>query len=180
MIFIPGVALGDVIVPIGTQSVPKMCNIIPSGTIQFVAVFEAANYTCERGYYLPQASETCVICPANHFCPGGDYIYSETDTQGLFDCESGAYAPAGMWDVAQCGRRLHIDNAVIYMGRIKRTNPALHLDIDHDGVADYYANLTKYDVPMSNSTDKKLKIKLDGVVYSVYDDTINLDEYISK
>ena len=176
----PSVVLADVVVPIGTQSVPKMCNIIPSGTMQFVAVFEPTVYKCTGGYFLDANSSECIMCPPDHYCPGGDYIYSETDTQGLFDCESGAYAPAGMWDVAQCGRRLHIDNAVIYMGRIKRTNPALHLDIDHDGVADYYANLTKYDVPMSNSTDKKLKIKLDGVVYSVYDDTINPDEYISK
>lgn len=177
LIFMPSVVLADVVVPAGAQSVPKMCNIIPSGTMQFVAVFEASNYTCERGYYLPRTSETCVICPANHFCPGGEYTYSETDDVGINACPDGASAPAGMWDASQCsGAKLHLGKDVLYLSPVKRTEPALHFDTNHDGVADLFGNMTTADVPMNKDTDKKLKIRYKGTVYSVYDDTVQVTE----
>lgn len=49
---------------------------------------------------------------------------------------------------------------------------AVHFDFDHNGVADFFANMTTIDVPMHTGSSRRLHIKLNDVTYSVYDDTI--------
>ena len=161
--------------------VPNACVYANTGVYSdgfvMVPIYEDIIYTCERGYYLPRTSETCVICPANHFCPGGEYTYSETDDVGINACPDGASAPTGMWDASQCsGAKLHLGKDVLYLSPVKRTSPALHFDTNHDGVADLFGNMTTADVPMNKDTDKKLKIRYKGTVYSVYDDTVQVTE----
>ena len=146
------------------------------GEFVMVPIYEDTIYNCGAGYYLPKLSENCVLCRENSYCPGGDYTYSESDDTGISTCPDGTFAPNGMWELAQCGRKLHIGDAVLFLRASKQTEHALHIDINADGVADYYANLTTIDTPMSKDTDKKLKIKIDDVIYSAYDDTIKLNE----
>ena len=155
-----------------------MCNVnvfgVTGGNVKFVAVFEPTEYDCAPGFFLGANETLCTVCPENNYCPGGKYVFSETVIQGINPCPDGLVAPAGMFEVAQCGRRFHVDGAVLYLRKTNKTKPSLLFDMDGDGRADFYANLTTADTAMNKDTDKKLKVSVDGVVYSVYDDTIVL------
>ena len=121
-------------------------------------------------------TDGCVVCPENSYCVGGTYTFNETMTQGIVACASGLYAPVGMWETAQCGRILHIGENVVYLRATKKTSPALHVDVDLDGIADYFGNVTTADVPMHAGNVHSLKVSKDGIVYSIYDDTITVPE----
>jgi hypothetical protein len=140
-------------------------------------VFEINTYNCSAGYYLPANAIACVICPVDSYCGGGAYTFNETVPQGIVSCGAGLFAPSGMSSLTQCGRILHIGDNVVYLHSVKKTTPALHVDIDQDGTADYFGNMTTLDVPMTNGTERKLKLQYDGVTYSVYDDSVDLSEY---
>ena len=165
-------------------------NIIPSATMNKVcaanflnnphAVYEPNQHTCNPGYYMPANYDGCARCLADSYCAGGTYAFNETVTQGAVSCASGLYAPAGMWESAQCGRILHIGDEVVYLHQTKKTSPALHIDVDNDGVADFFGNVTTLDVPMTNVTQRKLKLSYGGQTYSVYDDSVDLTEYESQ
>ena len=146
------------------------------GEFTMVPIYEDTIYKCGAGYFLPKLSEDCVLCPENSYCPGGDYTYSESDDTGKNKCPDGTVAPIGMWEFAQCGRKLHIGDNVLFLRASKQTEHALHIDMNGDGAVDWFANLTTVDTPMNKDTDKKLKIKIDDVVYFAYDDTIKLNE----
>lgn len=166
----------DVILAPGAV-VPNACVFnntgVYDGSFVMVPVYEDTMYTCERGYFLPMGREVCEICPENSYCSGGEYAFSETDDSGIIPCPDGSVAPIGMWDVTQCGRILHVNDAYIYLRRAKQTAPSLHVDVDGDGKADFFANLTPYDVVMNKNTDLRLRVKMGDVVYSVHDDTID-------
>ena len=157
-----------------THNLTNMCSV---GYADFGAKFEINTYTCDAGYYLPADALDCVLCPANSYCGGGTYTFNETVTQGIVSCGAGLYTPAGMSSANQCGRILHIGENVVYLHSTKKTTPALHVDIDNDGVADYFGNMTTLDVPMTRGTERKLKLQYDGVTYSVYDDSVDLTQY---
>ena len=144
------------------------------GGFVMVPVYEDAVYECQPGQYLPKDSEACVTCLANSYCPGGQYTYSETEDTGIFDCPSGTYAPAGMSSESQCGRILRVGETQMYLATEKTTSPSLCFDLDKDGTADMFANMTTQDVTMSKDTDQKLKVRLDGTVYSVYDTSFDV------
>ncbi len=141
-------------------------------TFTMVPVYEDTVFTCNRGYFLPKESETCVLCLPDAWCPGGEYTYSVEGDTGINVCPPGTFAPAGMWDAVQCGRKFHVGDAFLYLRAGKATSPALHFDVNGDGVADMYANMTTYDVPMNSNTERKLKVRIGDTVYSVYDDTV--------
>jgi len=138
------------------------------------AVITPNQHTCNPGYYMPANYDGCQLCPENSYCPGGTYTFSETVTQGITACAAGTYSPAGMWEVAQCGRIFHVGDDVIYLRAVRKTEHALNFDMDMDGVADYFANMTPLNVPMHINSEHGLKILLDGIEYSVYDDTVVL------
>jgi len=165
----------------------KLATSCPAGTVQFVTGYKSSwngkvscvdeNLICNAGEYLPAHWYKCEPCPQNNYCPGGTYPYSETIPSGATQCPNNLYSPAGMSSLTQCGRILHIGDEIVYLHSTKKTTPALHVDIDQDGIADYFGNMTTLDVPMTRGTDKKLKLQYDGVTYSVYDDSVDLSEY---
>ena len=147
------------------------------GTVNAIASYDDLRVSCNPGYYLPADSESCTICPTDSYCSGGTYTFNETTAQGITACATGLFAPAGMWEAAQCGRILHVGDGFVYLRSTKKTTPALHLDLDHDGVADYFGNMTTLDVPMSRDTQRKLKVRYNNITYSVYDDSVDLSLY---
>ena len=98
---------------------------------------------------------------------------NETVPQGITACVAGLYAPAGMWESAQCGRILHIGENVVYLRSVKKTTPSLNVKIGNDI---FYGNMTTTDVSMNADTTHKLKLNYGGLTYSVYDDSINPNE----
>ena len=119
----------------------------------------------------------CALCPENNYCPGETLNYGATTSNGKITCPTGDYAPAGMWEPEQCGRILHVGDGFVYLRSTKKTEHALNVDMDHDGIADYFGNMTTLDVPMSRGTQRKLKVRWDNVTYSIYDDSVDLSQY---
>jgi hypothetical protein len=166
--------------------VPRLVQNCPTGTSQYITGYEEYwdghvactphTHDCDSGTYFPTTIDGCVACPENNYCPGGEYTYNGVD-QGIIACPVGLYAPMGMSSSNQCGRILHIGENVVYLHSTKKTTPALHVDIDQDGTADYFGNMTTLDIPMTRGTERKLKLQYDGVTYSVYDDSVDLSEY---
>ena len=157
----------------------------PSGTTQFTTGFEGdwsghvacattAPQVCPLGEYLPPAHNSCTACPENSYCLGGTFSFNGTTPQGATACATGLYSPVGSTESAQCGHILHIGDEVLYLRSTKITPHALHVDVDHDGVADFFGNMTTADVVMHAGSEHKLKVKLDGVIYSIYDDTVTI------
>ena len=128
--------------------------------------------SCDAGYYLPAGTTECALCPANSYCAGGEYEKSETTDSGIALCQSGLIAPAGMWQAEQCGHALHIGDAVLYLRQTKQTEHALHIQ---SGDNIFYGNATTADVPMNINTNRHFKILFNDIVYSIYDDTIKID-----
>jgi len=155
----------------------NLINMCSSDYATMTAEFIINEYTCDSGYYLPANGISCTVCLTDSYCPGGTYTFNETLTQGIVSCASGLFAPSGMWEAAQCGRILHVGDGFVYLRATKKTSPALHLDLDHDGVADYFGNMTTLDVPMSRDTQRKLKVRYNNTTYSIYDDSVELNQY---
>ena len=147
------------------------------GTVNAVAMYDDLQVSCAQGYYLPADAEECVLCLENNYCVGGTYTFNETIAQGITACGAGLFAPAGMWEPEQCGRILHVGDGFVYLRSTKITEHALHVDLDHDGIADYFGNMTTLDVPMSAGTERKLKVRYDNTTYSIYDDSVDLSLY---
>ena len=153
-----------------THNVTHGCavNILPGA-----AVFEPNTHNCSAGYYLPANVDECTMCPENNYCVGGTYTFNETTAQGITACASGLYAPAGMWESAQCGHILHVGNNVVYLRSVAKTTPSFNFKIGNDI---FYANMTTAEVPMNAGTVRQLKAS-DGVTtWSIYDDTVTISE----
>ena len=141
----------------------------------FVAIFDPITYTCAAGYYLPAGNDWltddqgCTICPADNYCVGGTYVFSAAENQGITQCpENRPFAPIGMWQSNQCGRKLHIGDDVVYLKGTKTTKPSLNVGMD-DGI--FYANMTTTPTRMNAGTEHYLKIEYDNTIYYVCDDT---------
>lgn len=137
------------------------------------ALFAPNEHTCSAGYYMPANTDGCVICPANSYCSGGTYTFNELTDQGITACAAGLYAPSGMWESAQCGHILHIGNDIVYLHSVKKTTPSLNAKIGNDI---FYGNMTTADVVMNASTTHKLQVRYNDTVYSIYDDTVQINE----
>ena len=139
--------------------------------------------SCNNGYYLPANSNTCAKCLANNYCPSGTYTFDSVNNQGITACPNGLVSPAGMWEAAQCGRKFYVGDKYVYLRRTKQVTPSLNVDVDNDGVPDFYANMGTTPVPMNADfsnlqSGNTLKVNVPtgaGVlsgVYYIYDDTV--------
>ncbi|MFQ6778231.1 MAG: InlB B-repeat-containing protein [Alphaproteobacteria bacterium] len=69
----------------------------------FQAQYTANQYTVDAGQYLAANGITGTQCPANSFCPGGKYTFSETNDQGMTSCPTGfTLSAAGTSDENNC------------------------------------------------------------------------------
>ena len=168
--FNENIAQGVVITGRVFHTMNNMCQ--KRSSLKFAAKFIPNVHTCSPGYYMPANTDGCVICPTNSYCSGGTFTFNETVTQGIDVCPVGTVAPTGMWEADQCGRTLHVGGNTIYLRRSNRTTPSLHFDMDGDGVADLYANVTATDTVMNRDSSQKLKLQVGNTTYSVCDDTI--------
>ncbi|MFQ6729665.1 MAG: hypothetical protein ACLRFK_01255 [Alphaproteobacteria bacterium] len=140
------------------------------------AIYEANKHDCATGFYMPANTDGCVICPENNYCPGGAYTFNETIAQGITICpENAPFAPIGMWTKLQCGRKLHIDDDVLYVHQ-EPANPTEHRLYIRVNDTVYSANAT----PKQNSSITKtsinatqlLHIVMDGIEYLIHDDSV--------
>ena len=66
-----------------------------TGSVNATANFNPKSYQCAAGTYLPDGDnwtgldDGCQPCPANSYCGGGTYQYSEAQNQGINGCPTG-------------------------------------------------------------------------------------------
>jgi hypothetical protein len=142
-----------------------------------VLIYEPNQHTCAQGYYLPANTDECTKCLNDSYCAGGTYTFSETQTQGITPCPSAhPFAPAGMWQQSQCGRKLHVGDEIMYLHQ-SPANPTEHrLYTIFNGTV-YSVNATQKqngvpDPKISVGMERSLHIKLNDVEYLLHDDSI--------
>ena len=91
--------------------IPNACITanMSGGNIEMIAVYENNTYNCEPGYYLPANSPGCVICPVGSWCPGNDYVFSETIDQGINACPGNTTSDEGSAQESDCSGDIHCD-----------------------------------------------------------------------
>ncbi len=62
-----------------TQDIANDCG----NTYSYSAIFEPITYNCANSYFLPAGAISCEKCPSEYTCPGGEYSFSATNTQGI-------------------------------------------------------------------------------------------------
>ena len=62
-----------------TQNIANDCG----NTYSYSAIFEPITYNCANGYFLPAGAVSCEKCPPEYTCPGDQYTFSATNTQGI-------------------------------------------------------------------------------------------------
>ncbi len=127
---------------------------------------EDCKITCAGGSYLANANDT--TCTDVGI---GNWAAASLIPQGGVGIVNTCQSPmttigygAGADEAADCGRVLHVGNSKIYLRSEKKTEKNLHVLVDGKI---YYGS-------MGVSSKNGLKIKSDGVTYTVYDDTIGL------
>lgn len=140
--------------------------------VKTYAIWKINSYDCSAGYYLPADGIECVVCPNNNYCPGGKYEYSETVTQGIMECPNNLFSPSGVFEVESCGRKLHIGDETLYLRASKKTTPSLNVDINNDGIADFFGNATLQRTTLNSTSQRYLHVG----EYYIYDDSIRLEE----
>lgn len=149
-----------------------------NNTSYMVAKFVRNVHTCSAGYYLPANIDECRKCLNDHYCPGGNLTFNETTPQGIIECPSNhPFAPAGMWQQSQCGRKLHVGDDILYMHQ-SPAHPTVHrLFIGHpNGI--YSANAIQRDMnsntfpKMSEGMSKGFHVTIDSVEYLICDDSV--------
>ena len=177
----------DVAVHYGETS---RCNTCPDNTYSEGAASECTaclkNYTtygektsasacrimCAGGYYIatPNATECSQVGPGYW----SEQNYTSQGSSGLRNaCPAGLTTIGfgfGADEAADCGKVLNISGNKLYLRSDKKTDIALNMKIDG---TTYYGNMTTDDKNMTFDVDKKLKINVDGLVYSIYDDSVD-------
>ena len=159
-----------------TQKITNAANNVCSANFpsELYATWTPKTITCDAGKYLPENSEVCISCSMGNKCPGGTYSFNETNDQGIEPCTSSTpHAPAG--SSACYPHIMHLSNErpndVIYLKSTATTSPALNIDMNNDGIADVFANMTTTQTPMTSISEHYLKIMVNGVLYYVCDDS---------
>ncbi|MCQ2582036.1 MAG: hypothetical protein MJ170_03585, partial [Alphaproteobacteria bacterium] len=78
---------------------------------------------------------------------------------------------AGADEEGDCGKIYHVGNGKIYLRSKRKTVPSLNFDLNNDGEADLYGNMSSSPHKMSTGTEDSLKIKIGATTYYVHDDS---------
>ena len=73
-----------------------------SGNVTMNPVYEQVKYQCEPGYFLGAGKTECEICSENHYCAGGTFTYSESESAGIESCPDDKNSVAGAKDASEC------------------------------------------------------------------------------
>ena len=173
--FNPDIFQGLELGTITTNTMNNICAVnFPNN---LTAIYEPNQHTCAQGYYLPANTDECTKCLNDNYCAGGTYTFSETQTQGITTCPSAhPFAPVGMWQQSQCGRKLHVGDEIMYLHQ-QQANPTLHqLHISYNNVT-YSANAVPRDMTpgapfpkVSASATKGLHIKIHETINGIEGD----------
>ena len=121
----------------------NFCNPCPTGTGMVSSnpadhdSIDDCKTSCVPGYYLPANGTSCVQCPRNSYCAGGDFGVSTADV-GIMSCPDNMYSPLGSDSADDCGRVLHIGEYILYLRTAKLTVPSLNVQI---GNTIYYGDM---------------------------------------
>ena len=133
----------------GCNNPGEECTPCPAGTgtigdtwadhnsIDDCIPMETEEISCNPGYYLPANSQQCTQCPRNHYCPGGTFTETTSDS-GITQCPDNMYSPLGSDSADDCGRVLHIGEYILYLRTAKLTVPSLNVQI---GNTIYYGDM---------------------------------------
>ena len=138
------------------------------GVVEAIPVYEYTSVVCPAGQYLPANASSCATCLADSYCVGGTFEYPIASAQGIASCPAGKVAPIGSSFAGACGKVMHVGEDVLYLTSERQTLPALAAKID--GTV-YYAKTTPGAKPMNGTTTKSLRTKIDGIEYSIHDNT---------
>ncbi len=137
-----------------------------SGTINAIAIYENLPSYCAPGYYLPENTTECVICDENYYCVGGENAV-------MSPCPDGLVSPVGTTVADNCGKIMRVGEDMLYLTQTQQTHPALAVKMDGKI---YYAKTTPISMgvkPMNINTTHSLRTMIDGVEYSIHDNTIS-------
>jgi hypothetical protein len=131
----------------------------------------ACQISCAGGSYVKDAKQACVNVGNGNWSAAHSVNYGSVSK--LNTCSSGLTTigyGAGADEAGDCGRILHVDGEKLYLRSTEKTDVSLHVKI---GNVVYFGNMVVGDRKISNGATKTLKIKHQGKVYSVYDDSVN-------
>ncbi len=136
-----------------------------SGTVYATAIYENVSSYCEPGFFFSTDTSECVICDENHYCVGGENAVMES-------CPDGLISPTGTVVADNCGKLIRIGDGMLYLTQTQQTTPALAVRVDGKV---YYAKTTPVsegEKSMSANTEYSMRTKIDGIEYSIHDNTI--------
>jgi len=130
---------------------------------------------CDGGYYLKNPNDTeCSPVGEGHYMPEHYVNQGEVSEYGI--CPDGTTTVGygiGADESDDCGPILHVGADKLYLRSRPLTEHALKVKLNGNV---YYGNMSTDNVKMSYDTDKLLKVKLNNTVYSVWDETVRMDE----
>ena len=136
-------------------------GIIGNATTDHDAV-EDCKITCGPGQYVATEDSACVNVGAGYYAAGGAVSYGSTSTNRS-QCASGLTTigyGTGANEAADCGRKLHAGDNVIYLRSAERTSPSLRVKV---GDKTFFGAL-------STALSGALKVKNGSTTYSVVND----------
>ena len=122
---------------------------------------------CPKGTYKASAGNATSCTTASE-----GYYVSTTGATSQTPCDAGLVSPQGTTSAGGCGKIMYVDNTKLYLTKEKQTTPALAVKVD--GVV-YYANVTALSngaKTMNGSTTKSLRTRINGIEYSIHDNTV--------
>jgi uncharacterized repeat protein (TIGR02543 family) len=152
------------------------CSSCPSGytydTTKGKTKAEQCKIRCAGGSYLAKAKDaSCTNVGAKYYKVAHIVNYNSASSRSA--CLTGLTTIGygkGADEAGDCGRILHVDGETLYLRSAEKTDVSLHVKI---GDAVFYGNMVVGTKKMSADATKTLKIKHNGQIYSVYDDSVN-------
>ena len=147
------------------------CTACPAGydanTVSGKTSATQCQLVCPVGSYLATANDvTCTDAGAGYWATGGVVSYGSTSTRTA--CASGLTTVGyghGADESADCGRKLHIGNYILYAKTTKPTTPAINIQPENDSV--YYVGVSD-----TNHSLTPVHVTQGNTQYTAFDDSI--------